>query len=228
MSSTDKYKGDMDRRRPGRYTSARKGAKTKTADPERMRPKVADKRTEYGKYQTAERKKPIFEREEEKHKEAMAKSKKGEETDPDKQAEKKKREASLRKKLKLEKEVIFLHKIIDPFTKKRLKVGLKLLRELYLLSDLLLITSYEEGFGIPLLEAGLLRRPIFTSDIAPLPEIGGKEVNYFNLKESPEKIALRIIRFFKNDKSSLLFKKVITQYSWERIFKERIEPLLYK
>ena len=131
------------------------------------------------------------------------------------------------KKLKLEKEVIFLHNIIDPFTKKRLKVGLKLLRELYLLSDLLLITSYQEGFGIPLLEAGLLRRPIFTSDIAPLPEIGGREVNYFNLKESPEKIALRIIRFFKNDKSSLLFKKVITQYSWERIFKEKIEPLLW-
>jgi len=132
------------------------------------------------------------------------------------------------KKLSLKKEVIFLHNAIDPFTKKRLKVGLKLLRDLYLLSDLLLVTSYQEGFGIPLLEAGLLRRPIFTSNIAPLPEIGGKEVNYFNLKESPEKIARRIIKFFKNDKSSLLFKKVIAQYSWERIFKEKIEPLLYK
>ncbi len=130
------------------------------------------------------------------------------------------------KKLGLKEEVIFLHNVIDPFTKKRLKVGLKLLREFYLLSDLLLVTSYQEGFGIPLLEAGLLRRPIFTSDIAPLPEIGGKEVNYFNLKENPEEIARRIIKFFKNDKSSLLFKKVITQYSWERIFKEKIEPLL--
>ncbi len=132
------------------------------------------------------------------------------------------------KKLGLKKEVIFLHNVIEPFTKKGLKVGLKLLRDLYLLSDLLLITSYQEGFGIPLLEAGLLRRPIFTSEIAPLPEIGGEEVNYFNLKENPEKIAMRIIKFFKNDKSSLLFKKVITQYSWERIFKEKIEPLLYK
>ena len=136
---------------------------------------------------------------------------------------------TLIKKLSLKKkEVIFLYDFIDPFTEKRLKVGLKLLRDLYLLSDLLLVTSYQEGFGIPILEAGLVRKPIFTSDIAPLPEVGGREVNYFNLKENSADIAQRIIKFFKNDKSSLLFKKVITQYSWERIFKEKIEPLLDK
>ncbi len=133
---------------------------------------------------------------------------------------------NLVRKLSLKKEVIFLYDLVDPFTKKRLKVGLKLLRDLYLLSDLLLITSYQEGFGIPILEAGLVRKPIFTSDIAPLPEIGGKEVNYFNLSENPEEIARRIIKFFKSDKSSLLFRKVITQYSWEGIFKEKIEPLV--
>jgi len=98
MSSTNQYKGDNDKRRPGRY----KGKKS-LADPERMRSKVSDKRVEYGKHQTADRKSPIFEKEEEKHQASVAKSKKGEETDPDKKAEKKKREATLRKKLQLEK-----------------------------------------------------------------------------------------------------------------------------
>ncbi|MCK4244310.1 MAG: glycosyltransferase family 4 protein [Candidatus Omnitrophica bacterium] len=133
---------------------------------------------------------------------------------------------NLVKKLSLKKEVIFLYDVVDPFTKKRLKVGLKLLRDLYLLSDLLLVTSYQEGFGIPILEAGLVKRPIFTSDIAPLPEVGGREVNYFSLKENPKEIARRIIKFSTSDQASLLFKKIVTQYSWEKIFKERIEPLV--
>jgi len=133
---------------------------------------------------------------------------------------------NLVKKLGLKKEIVFLYDVVDPSGKKRLKVGLKLLRDLYLLSDLLLITSYQEGFGIPILEAGLARRPIFTSDIAPLPETGEGEINYFRLKENPAEIARRIIEFSESDKASLLFKRVITRYRWEKIFKEKIEPLV--
>ena len=45
--------------------------------------------------------------------------------------------------------------------------------DFYRLADALLMPSREEGFGIPVLEAGLSRLPIFCADIPPLRELAG-------------------------------------------------------
>src|SRR5207248_857763 len=45
--------------------------------------------------------------------------------------------------------------------------------DLYRLADGLLFPSRSEGFGIPILEAGLVGIPIFCSDIAPFRESAG-------------------------------------------------------
>ena len=42
----------------------------------------------------------------------------------------------------------------------------------YRLADALFLTSREEGFGIPLLEAGLAHRPVFCADLPALRELG--------------------------------------------------------
>lgn len=99
-------------------------------------------------------------------------------------------------------------------------------RDLYALADALVFPSAREGFGIPILEAGLARLPIFCADIPPFRETGGDLVNYFALDESADAIAARMLDFFKHDARYQLKQRVREKYLWEHIFTERIEPLV--
>ena len=99
-------------------------------------------------------------------------------------------------------------------------------RDLYLLADALLFTSEREGFGIPILEAGLTRLPIFCSDIAPFSESAGKWACYFGLDESPAAIAERIAGTLARDARYQMKHRVLNAYSWRRILTQQIEPLL--
>jgi glycosyltransferase involved in cell wall biosynthesis len=98
--------------------------------------------------------------------------------------------------------------------------------DLYQLADLLIFPSAQEGFGIPLLEAGLVRLPVFCSDIPSFREIAGDTVHTFALDAPPENTAARIIRFLETDRSTRLRHEVLARFSWERVFAERIAPLL--
>jgi len=81
--------------------------------------------------------------------------------------------------------------------------------ELFLISDFLLFTSRVEGFGLPLLEAGLMRCPIFTVDIPPLREIGSTNINYFTLDTKPEQIADFILENIKKMPQAYFYRKII-------------------
>jgi glycosyltransferase involved in cell wall biosynthesis len=98
--------------------------------------------------------------------------------------------------------------------------------DLYQLADLLIFPSAQEGFGIPLLEAGLVRLPVFCSDIPPFREIAGDRVYRFALDAPPAETAARIARFLDTDPATRLRHDVLRRYSWERVFRERIAPLL--
>jgi mannosylglucosylglycerate synthase len=102
------------------------------------------------------------------------------------------------------------------------------LRDLYLLSDLLLFTSKSEGFGIPIIEAGICRLPIACSDIPPLRELGGNEVIYLNKDEPVDKTADRISCYLENTLPVPMFRKVFREYTWDAVFKKKIIPLLIK
>jgi len=99
-------------------------------------------------------------------------------------------------------------------------------RDLYAVADALLFPSEREGFGIPILEAGLARLPIFCSDIPPFRESAGTHAHYFALDDSPRAIAVRLADFFAEDSRYQLKQRVLHDYVWERIFSERIEPML--
>ena len=45
----------------------------------------------------------------------------------------------------------------------------------YLENDFLLFPSFEEGFGLPIIESQSLGKPVITSKIGCMPEIGGKD-----------------------------------------------------
>lgn len=108
----------------------------------------------------------------------------------------------------------------------QVRVGYKLLTDLYSMVDMLLITSVQEGFGIPLLEAGLKRLPIACSHIAPLPEVGADNVLYFELDEDPKRIVRRIIDFLSRQPTVAMFKRVMKNHSWEAIYRNHLAELL--
>jgi len=100
------------------------------------------------------------------------------------------------------------------------------IRDLYLISDVLFLPSLQEGFGIPLLESGMIKLPIVCSKIPPFLEIGGEDVCFFELSEKPESIAQKILQFVEKLKPHQMFRKVIKNYVWDNIYHEKLFPLL--
>jgi glycosyltransferase involved in cell wall biosynthesis len=97
---------------------------------------------------------------------------------------------------------------------------------LYSVADALLLPSTEEGFGIPILESGLARIPVFCSDIAPLRELGAADVTYFPPDGDANQVAEAIGRALDASSSYSLRKRVLRDYTWERIYLRFLEPLL--
>jgi glycosyltransferase involved in cell wall biosynthesis len=101
-----------------------------------------------------------------------------------------------------------------------------LMARLYWWADAALIPSSQEGFGLPLLEAGLARLPVFCSDIPVLQEVGGHDAHYFSPDGDPVEIAAMILKILNRPGILPYRRKVLSTYGWERIFESRIVPLL--
>jgi glycosyltransferase involved in cell wall biosynthesis len=98
--------------------------------------------------------------------------------------------------------------------------------DFYHLADALLLPSWEEGFGIPVLEAGLTGMPIFCADIASLRELGGKEVRYFSPDADPSEVARMMAPALAEDEKLSLRWRVRRDYTWDKIFQAHIATLL--
>jgi len=100
--------------------------------------------------------------------------------------------------------------------------------DLYHLTDALVFPSDREGFGIPLLEAGLARLPVFCADIPPLRETGQGAAHFFDPHGDPDYIAAHIANGLDHDTAFHLRRRVLSQYTWKSIVKERVIPLLQR
>lgn len=98
--------------------------------------------------------------------------------------------------------------------------------DFYRMSDALLLPSREEGFGIPILEAGLAGIPIFCADIPPLRALAGANGQYFSPDGEAGVIAQQISACLCSSPILQLRTQVRTQFTWERIYSEQIAPLL--
>lgn len=98
--------------------------------------------------------------------------------------------------------------------------------DLYQLADALIFPSQKEGFGIPVLEAGLAHLPVFAADIPPIRESAADLAYLFDPEDDPESVCQEILNYFANDRAYQLRHRVSNHYTWEAIIEQRLIPLL--
>jgi glycosyltransferase involved in cell wall biosynthesis len=126
----------------------------------------------------------------------------------------------MRRRLGLDRSAHFLAELEDAYLPD------SVIADFYRLADALFLPSREEGFGIPVVEGALSHRPVFCSDLPALRELGGKSVTYFRPDEDPGAVAALVAGRLQEDPVFRLASEVRRKYSWDRIFREHIAPLL--
>lgn len=88
------------------------------------------------------------------------------------------------------------------------------------------VPSFEEGFGIPLLEAMSLGTPVVASKTSATPEVGGDAVLYFDPK-NPDDIADKIMSVINSEKlrNELIEKgeKRVKEFSWKKMVEQTLD-----
>ena len=98
--------------------------------------------------------------------------------------------------------------------------------DLYRLADLMFMPSHREGFGMPILEAGLAGVQVMSTAVPAAVEIGSKGVELFDADDPPRKTANSIITWTEKNLEIQFKQKIRKRFTWEIIFKEDIAPLL--
>lgn len=91
-----------------------------------------------------------------------------------------------------------------------------------------LFPSIAEGFGLPIIEALSLGKPVFSSNHTSLPEIGGDVTYYFNSFDPEEmrNVFIKGLEDFKTNNLSQVCIDHAKKFSWDNTAKQYIE--LYK
>ena len=98
--------------------------------------------------------------------------------------------------------------------------------DFYRLADALIFPSYEEGFGIPIIEAAFSSIPVFCADIPVLRELGGEDVSYFDPHADPRSIAKQIADRLESEATSRWARRAKHGYAWDSIYSLHIDPLI--
>jgi len=86
--------------------------------------------------------------------------------------------------------------------------------------------SHREGFGMPVLEAGLVGIPVVTTPVPAAVEIGGQQVILFDREQNATQVAAKILDWARSSSVHQLRRRVRQRYTWEQIFEDDIKPLL--
>ncbi|MBN2279152.1 MAG: glycosyltransferase [Candidatus Marinimicrobia bacterium] len=103
----------------------------------------------------------------------------------------------------------------------------EIVQDLYRLCKAVMLLSNDEGFGIPLLEAGITHKPLILSDLPVFHEVAGHEAIFISEVEPADEAAKTIYQhlFKGSETQSLMFEKVIQHYSWDVIWENYLSAL---
>ncbi len=127
---------------------------------------------------------------------------------------------ALRSQLGLQDAAIFLAERSEAFLPD------SVIADFYRFADALFLPSFEEGFGIPLIEAALSRMPVFCSRIEPLTELGLDDVFYFDPQGDPEATAEEVAQVLGDSAVYRFASRARTSSTWEQVYRRYIAPLL--
>jgi mannosylglucosylglycerate synthase len=91
--------------------------------------------------------------------------------------------------------------------------------ELYRISDVVLLPSDAEGFGLPVLEAALARVPLVCADLPVLREVGGAGMYTFPLDAEGPEVAHQVERALKQ-RAARQRRRAIRRYSWPTVLEQ--------
>jgi glycosyltransferase involved in cell wall biosynthesis len=132
---------------------------------------------------------------------------------------------SLRKDLGVEEEMRFVFES-GPHPDESHTVDMEVVADLFRVCDLVLMPSHQEGFGMPVLEAGLSGVPVVCTDVPAAVEIGGDDVMLIDAGSDPSQVADRISNEIQTRPVQSLRRRVRQRYTWSAIFQEDIRPLV--
>lgn len=93
-------------------------------------------------------------------------------------------------------------------------------------AEAFVMPSFEEGFGIPVLESFAMNCPVICSDIGALKEVGGEGARYFNPKNSDD-MAEKIMEVLNNQKLKTKLiengQKKLNDFSWKKLAEETLK-----
>lgn len=133
---------------------------------------------------------------------------------------------NLREDLDVVSELRFVYES-NPRHGEPLILDMSVVAELFRVSDALFMPSHREGFGMPVLEAGLAGIPIFCSDRVPAAnEIGDPDVIRFSPDADANEVAGLILKWTENSPVFNLRRRVRQSLTWRSIFQHEILPLV--
>jgi glycosyltransferase involved in cell wall biosynthesis len=132
---------------------------------------------------------------------------------------------ALRTMLGLDTDAIFVYEGAARLTRPLL-LNPQMVAELYRVCDVVLMPSHREGFGMPVLEAGLLGKPVFATAVPVVEEVGTECVYSIAPDDSPAQLAARLLDWAKHNPAHRLQRRVRQDFTWSTIFRRDIEPLL--
>jgi glycosyltransferase involved in cell wall biosynthesis len=133
---------------------------------------------------------------------------------------------SLREALEVREQAHFVYEL-GPAPDEPFLVDMQVVSELFRVSDALFMPSHREGFGMPVLEAGLIGLPVFCSDRVPAAqELGGQEVIPFSPDADPGVVADLIYNRMENNPIWRMRRRVRQNLTWRSLFNRQILPLL--
>lgn len=127
---------------------------------------------------------------------------------------------ALRHDLGLERAAVFLAEVLQE------PAGDALVHDLYRLADMLLLPSFDEGFGLPILEAAVHRLPIVCSDLPALRDLARDAAVYVAPDADPAALAAVVLERLDRDALVTFARRVRTEFSWEAVYRRGIAPLL--